>query len=268
MGIGKRIKEARERAGLTQEELGKRVGVTGSAITNYEKETSHPKESVMYALMGTLGVDANFLFQDCVDIPAKSAPSDLSEEAQKVARDFDRLPDHGRGAVKAILGYESTVISKEAPPVKSVTPFPKAVHHSNGIVELKTYDQPAAAGLGNYLDEPEFHIEQYPEGVIPSKADFGIIISGDSMEPKVHDGGTVFVQASPSIDSGRIGIFVLNGSAYCKKLEVDRENRQVRLVSLNSRYDDIIVGEYDKFHTVGLVLGQWTRGQKQDMFGW
>ena len=59
MGIGKRIKEARERAGLTQEELGALVGVTGSAITNYEKGTSHPKEPVLYALINALHVDAN-----------------------------------------------------------------------------------------------------------------------------------------------------------------------------------------------------------------
>ena len=72
MGIGRRIKEARENAGLTQEELGKLVGVTGSAITNYEKETSHPKESVMYSLIEALGVDANYLFQDCVK--TKKAP--------------------------------------------------------------------------------------------------------------------------------------------------------------------------------------------------
>lgn len=71
MGIGKRLKEAREKAGLTQEELGKMVGVTGSAITNYEKETSHPKEPVMYALIDALEVDANYLFQDCVKLPAK-----------------------------------------------------------------------------------------------------------------------------------------------------------------------------------------------------
>ena len=51
MGIGKRLKEAREKSGLTQEELARKIGVTGSAITNYEKETSHPKEPVMYALM-------------------------------------------------------------------------------------------------------------------------------------------------------------------------------------------------------------------------
>ena len=88
------------------------------------------------------------------------------------------------------------------------------------------------------------------------------------MEPKVHNGGTVFVQASPSIDPGRIGIFVLNGQAYCKKLMVDHENRQIHLVSINKAYDDIVVGEFDRFKTIGLVLGQWTKGHKQDIFGW
>ena len=66
MGIGNRIKEAREALGLTQTELGEMIGVTGSAITNYEKETSHPKELIMYKLIEALKVDANYLFQDVV----------------------------------------------------------------------------------------------------------------------------------------------------------------------------------------------------------
>jgi len=75
MGIGKRLKEARERAGLTQEELGRKIGVTGSSITNYEKETSHPKEPIMYKLIDVLDIEPNFLFQDCVKL-------DLSDEAE------------------------------------------------------------------------------------------------------------------------------------------------------------------------------------------
>lgn len=145
---------------------------------------------------------------------------------------------------------------------------PKSKRGGNGMVEIMVYDQPAAAGLGNYLDEPEYHIEQYPDGVIPDKADFGIVISGDSMEPKVHNGGTVFVQAALSVDTGKIGIFVLNGQAFCKKLAVDHTSQQVRLVSLNPKYEDIIVKPSDSFRTVGRVLGQWTLGYQQDIFGW
>lgn len=104
MGIGYRIKEARERLGLTQTELGLRVGVTGSAITNYEKETSHPKEQVIYKLMEVLGVDANYLFQDCMHIPPKNNDISLSEyDHIKKYRDLD---DHGKEMVDFTLQKE------------------------------------------------------------------------------------------------------------------------------------------------------------------
>ena len=200
---------------------------------------------------------------------SKKAPSDLSDEAKKIAKDYEKLTEHGKGAVKAILSYEEKAVSAYTQQEQdgTVLTFPKA-KKNRGMIEINVYDQPAAAGLGNYLDEPPFHVEQYPADVIPPKADFGIVISGDSMEPKVHDGGTVFVQATPTIDPGNIGIFVLNGNAYCKKLAVDRENRQIRLVSLNDKYEDIVVGEFDQFYTMGRVLGQWTPGRKQDFLGW
>lgn len=81
MGIGRRLKEAREMAGLTQEELGRMIGITGSAITNYEKETSHPKEPIMYALIDALKVEPNFLFQDCVNLPKKEKKTGTAEAA-------------------------------------------------------------------------------------------------------------------------------------------------------------------------------------------
>lgn len=86
MGIGKRLKEARLSRKLTQEELAAIVGVTKGAIANYENETSHPKEPVMYALMNALRVEPNFLFQDCVSIKnppgtEDSIPGDEAERA-------------------------------------------------------------------------------------------------------------------------------------------------------------------------------------------
>jgi len=197
-------------------------------------------------------------------------PSDLSEEAQKIAKSYEKLTDHGKGAVKAILGYEEKSLahySQQEDGDGKVITLPKS-KRSGPMIQINVYNQPSAAGLGNYLDEPDFHIEQYPPSVIPDGTDFGIIISGDSMEPKIHNGGTVFVKSRLSIEPGNIGIFVLNGQAYCKRLMVDRENQQIRLVSLNPKYDDIIVGEFDELRTVGRVLGQWAPGYKQDLFGW
>ena len=104
MGIGYRIKEARERMGLTQTELGALIGVTGSAITNYEKETSHPKEQIIYKLMETLNVDANYLFQDAVKI--KSQHNDVTLAEYDYIKKYRDLDDHGREMVDFTLTKE------------------------------------------------------------------------------------------------------------------------------------------------------------------
>ncbi len=271
MGVPERLVEIREKHGYTRKRLADELGRPYRTITNYETGEREPGHSYIVEIAKKFGVTTDYILGASSSPTAakKEAPSELSEEALKVAKDYAALSDHGKGAVKAILTYEvGASAPQETPEKPAVTALPKAKRSSNGIVEIRVYDQPAAAGLGNYLDEPDYHLEQYPDGVIPDKADFGVIISGDSMEPKIHDGGAVFVQAAPSIDPGKIGIFVLNGQAYCKKLAVDRENRQVRLVSLNPKYEDIIIGEADEIRTVGRVLGQWTTGHRQDLFGW
>ena len=47
MSFSMRLKQARESAGLTQLELAKKLGVTKSAIGNYENGVSSPKEAVL-----------------------------------------------------------------------------------------------------------------------------------------------------------------------------------------------------------------------------
>lgn len=85
MGIGNRIKEAREKLGLTQKELGKKIGVTGSSITNYETGVSHPKEEILYKLFDALDCDANYLFQDEMNIKKEPDTQSVSSpDLQKI----------------------------------------------------------------------------------------------------------------------------------------------------------------------------------------
>lgn len=205
----------------------------------------------------------------------KSAPP-YTEEALKLAKDYDDLDGHGKKVVRLVADEEKARCQEEQtkqktekkPEPPKVLKMPKPRKHGN-MVEIKVYDEPAAAGLGNYLDEPDYHIEQYPEHILPSGTDFGVRIDGDSMEPKIHDGYTVFVEAMPVIDPGEIGIFVRNGKSYCKKLIVDHEKRQTRLKSLNPKYEDIVIQEFDFFRTLGRVLGQWGPESREDDFlGW
>lgn len=56
MTMGQLIKAARERAGMTQEELGKKIGVTGVAIMRYEKGQRQPRLAQLQAIAAALGV--------------------------------------------------------------------------------------------------------------------------------------------------------------------------------------------------------------------
>lgn len=62
MGIGSKIKELRKRQGITQETLARKIGVTPSAVGNYECDVSFPKEEVLWRLFGALSCTPNELF--------------------------------------------------------------------------------------------------------------------------------------------------------------------------------------------------------------
>lgn len=136
MGIGYRIKEARERLGLTQTELGAMIGVTGSAITNYEKETSHPKEQIIYKLMETLNIDANYLFQDAVKLKTSNNVSLLEYELIKKYRDLDA---HGKEMVDFTLLKE----------------WERSIQNNALSDNIVTYAPNVQAAHNDFEDDPE-----------------------------------------------------------------------------------------------------------------
>ena len=119
------------------------------------------------------------------------------------------------------------------------------------VRDIKLYQMPVSAGTGNFLDGEEYEMIQVGNEV-PSKADFGVRISGNSMEPRYMDRQIIWIQQSNTLHDGEIGIFMLNGSAYCKKLQNTESGTM--LISLNKDYNPIQIAEYDDFHIFGRVL--------------
>ena len=58
------------------------------------------------------------------------------------------------------------------------------------------------------------------------------------MEPEFHDGQIAWVLQQESVANGEIGIFALNGEAYIKKLQNDKDG--IFLISLNEKYAPVI----------------------------
>lgn len=96
----------------------------------------------------------------------------------------------------------------------------------------------SSAGTGEFLDDEDFETIEVGEEV-PAKADFGLTLNGDSMEPRYHDKQAIGVQQTNALNNGEIGIFYLDGKTYCKQLKNDADG--VYLVSLNSKYKPIKV---------------------------
>jgi len=247
MGIGKRIKEAREKKQLTQEELGRLIGVTGSAITNYEKETSHPKEPVMYALIDALGVDANFLFQDCVNITDKS-PSPEEKEHMKKYRALDK---HGKEIVDTNLDieYRRCESIRKAKEAQEQFDMEAADDNSPVVVLRQPYAQVAAAeGAGAFLlddgyDEVTVCLNEYTQ-----KADEILKVVGRSMQPRIMDGDRILVRIQPSVNIGEIGVFVLDGEGFLK------QSGENELVSLNPDIADVMIGDQQKVECYGKFI--------------
>ena len=67
---------------------------------------------------------------------------------------------------------------------------------------------------------------------VPDTADFAVDIQGNSMEPYIHDGDTVYVRRDAELSIGDVGIFCVDGAMYCKQYYLDEE-RNLILVSAN-----------------------------------
>ena len=255
MSIGERLRRRRSELGMTLEEVAVLVGVTRATVQKYENGIigNIPSDKIE-RLSAALRTTPAALMGWTEAAEAESAPAERENRPSRVARLYELANDHERQIIDTVLRPYEEQLERET----KVVAFPRRPkQRGDGFAELDVYDQPSAAGLGNYLDVPVSQKQQYPIPSLPRGAAFGVLISGDSMEPRIHNGATVFVQPVPAVEHGEVGVFVLNGQAYCKQLRVDHQKREVRLHSFNSAYADMVIGEADELRTIGRVLGAY-----------
>ena len=126
-----------------------------------------------------------------------------------------------------------------------------------------------SAGRGQFLDSDLFEKERFLKSEVPEGADFGIRISGDSMEPVYHDGQIAWVQQCSELSVGEVGIFIYDDEGYIKvyKEQIPPEDMaeqfmdsfgnvypQPVLFSYNCKYDPIAISPEAGFTIIGRVL--------------
>ena len=82
-GIGKRIRQYREKAKLSQEELAYQLGLSVVSISNIERDRNYPKMEIFIKIANILKVSPNDLLCDVCEVIETSSANDLIIDAEK-----------------------------------------------------------------------------------------------------------------------------------------------------------------------------------------
>ncbi len=242
--VGQRIAEARKKKGMSiaafsdyLENFGVKISTGGAG--KWETGYSIPNAYQLIAICTALDIQDQIPF-----FMSNYAPALNSEGERKVAE-----------------YKEDLIASGKYRPAPRLTAIRR--------IERPVYEMPVSAGTGNFLDDGRFEMVSVPENMLPEGTDFGVRVTGDSMEPMYHDGQIAWVKECAQVNIGEVGIFIYDGEGFIKvydEQEPDEDHaddytdsygvvhNQPVLVSLNEKYADRIIAPGRFFKTVGKVL--------------
>lgn len=243
--IGQRISEARTAKKLSLAALSEQLATMGvqistPAIHKWESGKSVPNAYQLLAIAKALECEDSLSY-------FSSQSAELNVEG-----------------MQKVQSYKNDLIASgnyKPQPIKAKT---KMKH-----IEMDVSNLPASAGTGAFLDSDSFEKISFPENSVPENAEFGIRVSGDSMEPVYHDGQIVWVQQCSELAIGEVGIFIYDGDGYIKAYDEQEPDEslldeftdsdgcvkmQPVLISYNEEYEPRVVSPHAEFKIVGRVL--------------
>ena len=200
MSFGQRLRERRKELGMSQGDLAKALGISLSAVSNYESGQNAMREDVLLRLFQVLDIEPNYLYQDAM----RGKAFVCSVEERRLVEKYRRLRTTGRQTLHAVADALTAYQSD----LEEERPAPE-------IRQIPLYRSPAAAGFMSPVFGEDFDYIDVT-GDVPPGAEFAVRIQGDSMEPFIMDGSIVYVNRDP-LSSGDVGIFCVDGELLCKQ---------------------------------------------------
>lgn len=268
-----RIKQLKNELKMTNDQLAERTGIPLGTLSKLLAGMSDsPKLSNVIAICGALGCTVEYIVNGT---PENTNNYTLSGHEIRMIEDYRRLDRFGKSMVETVLAKEiernDALAAETATPVKvteTVKKFkPTEIIRNDAAInryageptartgkrQISLYELPVSAGAGEYLDESSAERIQIPDNEKTADADYALRISGNSMEPRYHNGDILLVQSSESVEDGELGIFLLDGSAFFKQYGGDR------LISLNPAYGPILLKDFSDVRCKGRVVGRLKR---------
>ena len=132
--IGARIKTARERAGLTQEDLAAELEMSPTHISVLERGVKAPKLETLVKIANTLHVSTDTLLQDVVHYAADGIASELSSAVSRLSKkDQERILNAVRALIEKHIHRRSRWLS-----FRGITPY------SSRNASTRKYEPPTA----------------------------------------------------------------------------------------------------------------------------
>ena len=225
--IGENIKQYRLQNGWTQQELGSKIGMSKNAIGNYEKGFRSPKKDTMFDLANAFNISIDDLF------PPVQKDSSPTSSIQSI---YDQLHQPRQ---EKVLTYAERQLDEQRN--EEETKINEVSEEVINLYPVEVVSETAAACGFNYgFGYDDTNRETIEVDEQPPRHDIATKVSGDSMQPDYQDGDILYlVDKGLTTYNGDLAVIAYGDRSYFKKIYT--ENGRLRLVSLNDKYEDIIL---------------------------
>lgn len=229
------LKQLRKTSGLTANDVVNNlksydIDISSKTLYGYESGLSMPNADAFVSLCRIYKCDN--------PLDVFGTPTITSFEMEHIEK-YRALDPPGQSHVDAILQWETERVQQ----IEQAASAPAATRMINYYYRL------ASAGTGQIIfDMPPTKRIEIPAIPEYEKADYAIGVNGNSMEPVYHDGDTLLVEMTDSVEIGEIGIFLVNGESFVKK------RGESELISLNPGSKNVPLNEDAR--CLGKVIGK------------
>lgn len=236
-----RLKYAIQFRNIKQKDLCEITGIPKSAMSLYISGAYEPKRNRAVSIAKALNVSVAWL-RGCFDNVDDEDLLDLvnlidNDILEKYGNDLDsayieQLKRDEEQSLKDARIILNTKPVKENPLKDEPTNISAIIPHLHNVPVFES----VSAGFGAYSSND---IVDYIPVVIKNPADvddtIAIKVVGDSMYPKIENGDIIIVRRQESVDSGDIGVILLDGDeGLVKKIVYGKD--WIELISLNPEY--------------------------------
>lgn len=268
-----RIKLLKSQKKITNDKLAEMTGIPLGTLSKIMAGVSDsPKLSNIIAICDALECTLDYIVSGT---PENHNNYTLTDDEIEFIENYRALDEHGRELVEIVAEKESERVAaeglKQAKKTRqsankaaerggiilggNVKERSDSMYKQNGFGKRAVilYELPVSAGTGVFLDGVGTSEIMIPDNAKTGNADYALRISGNSMEPKYHNGDVLLVEETDQVEVGEAGIFILDGAGYFKIFGGDR------LISLNPQYNDIPLRDFAEVVCCGRVIGKLKR---------